>query len=292
LRPFPQFNTGLAALWAPLGDTWYSSLQVKVIKRFSHGLDFTYNYTWAKELTLGVEADSVGPFGASGVVNDVFNRQNNKYISIYSRPQVSNIAVNYTLPRWGTNKYLRYAVGDWQFGGLMTYASGLPFAVPGSQNQLATQLFRGTLMNRVPGQPLYLQDLNCHCFDPTKTLVLNPAAWSDPAPGTWGNSTAYYNDFRQQRAPSENITMGRLFRFTERASFEVRAEFTNAFNRTRLPSPSAATPLTGPTCFLSGSSGAAGACTAGATYASGYGFIQTNGLNGARNGQIVARIRF
>jgi len=292
LRPFPQFNTGLAALWAPLGDTWYSSFQLKVTKRFSHGLDFTYNYTWAKELTLGVEADSVGPFGAAGVVNDVFNRPNNKYISVYSRPQVSNIALNYTLPKGGKNKYLRYAVGDWQFGGLLNYASGVPFAVPGSQNQLATQLFRGTLMNRVPGQPLFLQDLNCHCFDPTKTLTLNPAAWSDPAPGTWGNSTAYYNDFRQQRQPQENITMGRLFRIRESISFEVRAEFTNALNRTRLPNPSAATPLTGPTCFVSGSSGTTGACQTGSTYASGFGFIQTNGLNGARNGQIVARIRF
>jgi hypothetical protein len=86
--------------------------------------------------------------------------------------------------------------------------------------------------------------------------------------------------------------MGRLFRIRESISFEVRAEFTNALNRTRLPNPSAATPLTGPTCFVSGSSGTTGACQTGSTYASGFGFIQTNGLNGARNGQIVARIRF
>ena len=26
LRPFPQFSSGLAALWAPLGNTWYDSL--------------------------------------------------------------------------------------------------------------------------------------------------------------------------------------------------------------------------------------------------------------------------
>src|SRR5262249_16025914 len=39
LRPFPQFNSGLAALWAPMGNTWYDSLQIKATKRMSHGLD-------------------------------------------------------------------------------------------------------------------------------------------------------------------------------------------------------------------------------------------------------------
>src|SRR6185369_16248657 len=30
LRPFPQFNTSPTPLWAPLGDNWYESLQLKV----------------------------------------------------------------------------------------------------------------------------------------------------------------------------------------------------------------------------------------------------------------------
>ena len=54
---------------------------------------------------LGVEADRVGPFGLAGVVNDVFNRQNNKYISVYSRPLVSNIAANYCCPSGAGTRY-------------------------------------------------------------------------------------------------------------------------------------------------------------------------------------------
>jgi hypothetical protein len=107
-------------------------------------------------------------------------------------------------------------------------------------------------MNRVPGVPLYTVDVNCHCYDPTKTLVLNPAAWVDPPAGTFGNSTAFYNDYRQQRRPVENFNMGRNFTFKERFSFSVRAEFVNMFNRTILPNPSATTPGTAATCFLSG----------------------------------------
>jgi len=39
----------------------------------------------------------------------------------------------------------------------------------------------------VPGQPLFTQDLNCRCFDPNTTFVLNPKAWSDPAAASSGS---------------------------------------------------------------------------------------------------------
>jgi len=154
-------------------------------------------------------------------------------------------------------------------------------------------------MNRVPGAPVFLQDLNCHCFDPAKTLVLNPAAWTPSAPGTYGTSPAYYGDYRYQRHPTENFNFGRTFRIRESTNLSIRAEFVNIFNRTVLPNPSmgnavgAPAPTTAPTCFLSGTSGATGACSSGATYASGFGFLQTASIvGGVRTGQIVARFRF
>jgi len=247
LRPFPQFTTAPTALWAPLGDTWYNSLQLKVTKRFSHGLDFAYNFTWAQELETASKPTAPVPSERPPKRTTY-----SMYLSTYSRPLVSNISFSYTVPKWGGNKILRQVLGDWQVGALMTYASGMPILVPTSTNQLANQLFRPTFMNRVPGVPLYTVDVNCRCYDPTKTLVLNPAAWVDPPAGTFGNSTAFYNDYRQQRRPVENFNMGRNFTFKERFSFSVRAEFVNMFNRTILPNPSATTPGTAATCFLSG----------------------------------------
>ena len=61
LRPFPQFHSGLAPLWVPLGDAWFNSLQVKATKRFSHGFDFTCSFTRAQELAIGAESGSAGP---------------------------------------------------------------------------------------------------------------------------------------------------------------------------------------------------------------------------------------
>jgi len=292
LRPYPQFITAgppatMVPLWAPLGDNWYNSLQVKVIKRLSHGLDVSYNFTWSKSLSNGIE----------GQENDPFNRGINKYLSGSDRPLVSNINISYTVPvaPWAGSKLLKYVLSGWQMGALLTYASGTPILVPASTNSLNTSYFLPTAsyLNRVPGVPLFLQDLNCHCFDPTKTLVLNKDAWVNPAPGTYSSSPAYYDDYRNQRHPTENFNIGRTFKIRETMSFSVRAEFVNIFNRTVLPAPSSTTPLTATTCFVSGTSGATGACTPGATIASGFGFEQTaNITGGTRTGQIVARLRF
>jgi hypothetical protein len=287
LRPFPQFNSGPSALFAPLGDNWYNSLQLRVIKRLSHGLDLSYNFTWSKTLQDGIE----------GFENDPFNRGQDKFISSQDRPLVSNIIFAYTVPAapFVANKALKYVLRDWNMGGLFTYASGTPIAVPAATTLLANQTFEtASFMNLVPGQPLFLQNLNCHCFDPTKTLTLNPAAWASPAAGTWGDSAEFYNNYRSQRHPTENFNVGRTFRIRESMSLNVRAEFLNIFNRTVLPAPSSGTPLTAPTCYLSGVSGAtSGACPAGAAYASGFGFEQTALITGgARTGQLVARFRF
>jgi hypothetical protein len=214
------------------------------------------------------------------------------------RPLVSNINFTYSVPFSPSEKHkiLKYALSGWQTGALLTYASGTPILVPSaSANLLSTETFEtNSYLDRVPGQPLFLQNLNCHCFDPTKTLVLNPAAWALPPAGTWGTSPAYYNDYRSQRHPTENFNFGRTFKIRESMSLSVRMEFVNIFNRTVLPAPSSTTPLTAPTCFMSGNTGTTGACSASSgAYASGFGFEQTAALAaGARTGQLVARFRF
>jgi hypothetical protein len=286
LRPFPQFTTSPSELWAPLGDSWYNSLQARVIKRLSHGLDASYNFTWSKSLTNGIEGNE----------NNVFDRGQNKYLSEYDRPFVSNINISYTVPppRWTSSRILKYVLSGWQTGALATYASGAPILVPSAANLLSTELFQtSSYLDRVPGVPLFLKNLNCHCFDPTKSLVLNAAAWTDPSPGTWGTSPAYYSDYRGERHPTENFSAGRTFRIREQMNLTIRAEFINIFNRTVLPAPSSTTPLTPATCFVSGNTGPAGACQPGATIASGFGFIQTADIAGTpRQGQLVARFRF
>jgi hypothetical protein len=184
-------------------------------------------------------------------------------------------------------------VRDWQVNALLSYASGLPILAPVAQNNLNTVLLRNTAgsqvsyANRVPGVPLFTQDLNCHCFDPNKVFVLNPAAWAQPGPGQWGTGAAYYSDYRQQRRPNEAMAFGRAFRFKERYELNMRAEFTNIFNRAEMPVPTS-------TNALATQTHPNGVPTAG------FGFINTAGTTAvtntqtstSRQGTVVLRFRF
>ncbi len=273
LRPYPQFGS-ITNYWSPLGNSWYDSLQAKVTKRMSHGLQLTAAFTWQKELTLGAE---------SGAINDVFNRSNQKHISAESLPFVLATGFSYE-PQFASlvgNKWLKRIVGGWTVSSLLRYQSGFPILVPASNNSLSSQLFRSTYQNRVAGEPLYAVDINCHCFDPKTTFVLNPKAWTDAAPGTWGTSALYYNDYRAQRRPEESASLGRNFRIREGMNLSVRAEFNNVFNRTYMNDP------TSTNAQATQSRNAAGMTV------SGFGYINTGTTQSApRFGQIIARFTF
>jgi hypothetical protein len=245
---------------------------------------------------MGVEGDPPG-FGAPvASINDVFQRGLNKYISGYSRPIVSVLAANYTLPGWGGNRWLSRLARDWQIGAMLQYSSGLPIRAPFAQSSgsgpdqqaLNSYLLRNlpggftntTYANRVPGVPLFTVDQNCHCYDPNTTFTLNSNAWQNPGPGQWGTSAAYYNDYRYQRRPNESMSFGRLFRFKEKASLEIRAEFSNVFNRAVLPNPT------------STNAGQSQARNAAGQTVSGFGFINTKAAGTPRQGTIVGRLRF
>jgi len=232
LRPFPQF-TNIPVYWNPMGSTWYDALQVKVTQRFSRGLSLSSNFSWSKALTIGTEIGEPNP-GTTGnaFVNEVFAREKNKYISRYDQPFFLNVALNYETPRISGNRVLSMMLSRWTMGAFMQYASGFPLRVPDAQTSLNNYLFQGpSFANRVPGQPLFNVDLNCHCYDPNRTFVLNKDAWADPQAGQFGTSAAYYSDYRSQRRPMENFNLGRTFRIREGMSFSIRAEFTNIFNR-------------------------------------------------------------
>src|SRR3974390_2404350 len=58
-------------------------------------------------------------------------------------------------------------------------------------------------------------DINCHCFDPEKTVVLNPNAWQTIPDATWTDDTSTYPFFRGARRPSESANLARNFRIKE-----------------------------------------------------------------------------
>jgi hypothetical protein len=271
--------------WNPDGNTWYDSLQTKVTKRLSHGLDVNASFTWSKQLDIGAEQDFGYFTFVTAAINDVTNRQNNKYLSAFDQPYLFVLSSHYTTPKLNINRVLATVARDWELGGVLRYGSGFPIQVPTATSGLATYTFQNTYVNRVPGAPLFTQDLNCHCFDPNSNFVLNKNAWANPVAGQFGTAAAYYNDYRYQRRPQENVSIARNFRIRERMTFQLRAEFTNIFNRTYPNNP------TFGNAFATQTINAAGQTTGG------FGSILANTTTGTvfmppRQGQLVARFQF
>lgn len=256
LRPFPQYTGGISPgqPGAPMGRSWYDSLQITATKRYSHGLQLNANYTWSKNM------QHTSAF-------DVFNRANGKDIVGANAPQVLRISFLYQTPKISDsiavlgNKWVSWGLKDWQVSATMFYQSAGYLARPSNQgaNPISQWLGRGPggaqLKQNADGSymspwsvnwvdndgnrrtdPL---DINCKCFDPEKTQVLNPAAWENIPAGQWGAQTQQLPFFRGIRRPTENANFARNFRMGAdgRYTLQIRVEFTNIFNRTYLPNP-------------------------------------------------------
>ncbi len=281
LRPFPQFS-GIGQLFAPLGSSWYDSLQLKVVKRYSQGLTATMTYTFSKTLDAATNAGSI------------YDRGSFKGLSPSYYPHIFSLSVNYTVPAYGAVKRNRLAkaiLSDWRLTSLSTIQSGNLLSTPGSSNSIGSYVSTGyTRQVRIPDVPLYLKDINCGCLDPTQETVLNPAAWQNQTAGVPGSNVVYYNDFRGQRRPVISGGIGKVFNIREGASFSIRAEFFNLFNMMEaLGDPSTGSPQTPPTRSNSG------LLTGGFGYLN-YTGIAANSVSSSvptpRTGQIVARFEF
>ena len=309
LKPYPQFSSVIAPA-APMGKSWYDSLQLLFIKRFSHNLSANVNYTWSKNLQY-----SSSP--------DVFNRAVGKDLSPLNPPRQLRFTFDYQTPypkrgQFFGNRILSQIVGGWGLDGAFYYqtAGYLGRPLNGSANAISRWLGRGPGSAELKKNPdgTYMNpwsvdwydlsgnhhtnplDINCHCFDPAKTVVLNPNAWQVIPDAQWTDDTSTYAFFRGARRPSESANLARNFRIKERYTFQVRMEFVNIFNRSFLPAPSLAfSPVNTASTLQKASNGnyIAGFGTFGNLAVSGA--LAGGGLGlggGQRSGQLVGRFTF
>jgi hypothetical protein len=289
LLPYPQFTGNINPGAAPLGRTWYDSLQTTVTQRFTRGLSLNGNFTWAKTLDLNNSPD-------------IFNRQLGKNYAGNDLPFQFRLSAQYVSPvlRGGVfqNRILSYIFSEWGMAWYLQYQSAPVLARPAFNglNPISRWLGRGPgPAERVPGQPLYSTnwvdvdgkqrtdelDINCHCFDPRKTVVLNRNAWAAVPDGQFSSNLSTIRNFRGFRYPTENLNFSRVFRFKERVTLNIRGEFSNVFNRVRLPQPSVLNPAANP--VISPQTG---------LYTAGYGTVVPVAVTQQRGGMIVARLMF
>lgn len=215
LRPYPRFTT-VALFRDNVGNSSYHAFQAKMEKRFSHGLTFTFAYTFSKLID---DASSVfsntiftGPIANTGVA-DSFNRHLEKDLSNGDIPRVFSGAWVYQIPRF-------WKISGWQVAGLVRVQAGDTVAVSQATNLNSNLGFGVQRPNRV-GNPNALEHRSVGEW-------FNVAAFAPAGQFTIGNSSR--NPVRGPGLQNADLMLGKTFRVTERVRFEFRAEVFNVTN--------------------------------------------------------------
>ena len=111
----------------------FHSMQNKVVKRFSSGLQFLFSYTYGKSLDFGGSAGSGG--GATGNPQTITCLRCGRGPSGFDVKHRAVTSYVYELPfgkgkRWlSDNAVVGKIVGGWQMSGISTLTTGRPFNV-------------------------------------------------------------------------------------------------------------------------------------------------------------------
>ena len=231
LRPFPQYqNVNIVA--APYDNSTYNSLQIKADKRLSHGLYGTFAYTHSKMLSDGVEF-TTSNYTGTGYRQNYDHRE--KFLYPTDQPNLTSFSLNYELPygRQSQAGIARKVLGGWSVSGVATYGSGFPLPIwTVNTNSI---VFAGGLRPNLTGQPLRAPT-GSGGFDPNRDYYLNPAAFGQPAPLTFGNAPAYLS-VRQPMLINESFGVFKEIRIFERFTDQFRVEMTNPLNRVVFGAP-------------------------------------------------------
>ncbi|HKQ76366.1 MAG TPA: carboxypeptidase-like regulatory domain-containing protein [Blastocatellia bacterium] len=241
LRPFPQFGN-INQVFANFGTSHYDSLQAQITRHLTKGLSVLGAYTWSKALFTGSESaiDAAGS-------QDVYNRRLERTITSFHIPHFVKMTWIYDLPvgkgrKWLTGGVLSHVIGGWTLTGIHQYRSGDSLAITGSGP--ATSLFNGTIRpDWIQGVPVILNHNADVQTNGVGALYLNPAAFAlvprtgNSIPRRLGTAPPRLPNVRGPAVFSEDFGLQKKFAFSEDKSFELRADYFNAFNRSGRGNP-------------------------------------------------------
>ena len=203
----------------------YHALQVKVQKRATRGLDLLVTYTYGKAManseTGGAFSNNLNWWQDHGPAN-------------YDRTQTLTISHLYQLPfgrgrHWGSgiSRAEDLILGGWDFSGISTFESGLPFTPQVFNAPLLFADFNSVRADQI-GSP--------HVSNPNANLWFNPAAFVYPQ-GAGRNGDVHHNALRGPGFDELDLALGKVFPITEGKTLEFKWEVFNAANHVNLANP-------------------------------------------------------
>jgi hypothetical protein len=212
------------------GTANYHGLLVSAQRRMAGGATLSGNYTWSH--CIGDPLQTSPPNAAAGFTNPD-NRRLDRGNCLSDRRHIVNLTGVAETPRFANDK-VRLIGSGWRISGIYKYSSGAFLnilsgqdrALNGVNTTLPTLNTGGQRPNQVLGSPYGDKSVN---------NFLNPAAFAQPALGTFGNSGL--RSIAGPAAWSVDMAVSRLFRVGETHRIEFRAESFNVTNHFRKLDP-------------------------------------------------------
>ena len=212
-----------------------------------HGLSFLAAYTFSKALAT---ADTAGPGNYYDYGQNFYNRRADYSVTQYNIPSDLKLTWIYDLPfgpqgRFFRSGFLGNVLGGWTMSMLHRYRSGSPLSIAagGFDGQaLFNGTFRGDILlpsdQWVLGKPDTIDPVN-------GSQYLNPKAFGNPPatnrniPLRLGNAPRFLSNLRGFAVYTEDFSLTKktALHFREGASFEIRMDAINVFNRTEYNGP-------------------------------------------------------
>ncbi|MEO7652886.1 MAG: hypothetical protein ABIZ80_20685, partial [Bryobacteraceae bacterium] len=243
------------------GNDHYDALQATFNRRFARGFTLGSSYTWGH--SMGTSGGSNETVTVANPNNWELDRGNN---AVDIRHNI-NITGLYELPFGAGRKYMNSSrmadmlLGGWELGGVLNARTGLaldplivrpdvvyrdtrngaiynsPVLVNGAPVTTAVINVPGGGASRQVRRPNYVAGVSPYLRGGGKTAFLNPAAFSIPEPGTYGNASRY--SLHGPSLAQFDFTLHKRFAVTERINMEFRSEFYNIFNKANFANPPA-----------------------------------------------------
>jgi len=228
--PFPYITP--SDFDTAIGKSSYDAFQASLNGRSFHGLTYLVSYTWSKTLDLGC----TGWYGVEGCsIQHPYDLKQDKGPAATDIPQILSAAWVYQIPFGKGQKFssssgiLNYIVGGWALNGILSLSSGRPFSV-GASGDIAHIAYNTACCDFGFGnyERLNFSGGNPYAANKSPSQWLNPAAFTVPGPGTFGNSGRGF--LRSDRSKNLDLSLFKLFPITERTKLEFRFEMFNATN--------------------------------------------------------------
>jgi Carboxypeptidase regulatory-like domain/TonB-dependent Receptor Plug Domain len=213
LRPYHGYSTIQQFMSAATSN--YHALQVQLSRRVGD-ITFTGAYTFSKVLG-NASSDTEND-------KDYYNLYWMYGPLSYDATHVFTGSFVWSLPRLRNQpRFIRAPFGNWQVSGIIHLQSGFADNIVGN-----TTVLTGSREADYLGGPTKLPNAGPDGW-------FNPAAFAPAPQGRFGNSGN--GNVRDPGLQEYDLSVARIFNFTERMNLQLRSDFINAFNHVNYQSP-------------------------------------------------------